>query len=173
MMRDLPPICKGTRGVMKVSCTACHLGKLYLVCTNLRVYLTALKRIFDEQDCIQFFCNLNSQKNFTCPVGKLRTEFTSPIAQSSSARPSDMIFVAHWDFKWEITLATRSDFLAIFVHGTQSSYLYQRIQCLGCCAEICCATSFQLLISQWFVTSLMKMLPVLLDLSAHETPYNQ
>ena len=52
MLRDLPPICKGTQGVKKVSLTVCHLGKLYLACTSLRVSLTALKKIFDEQDCI-------------------------------------------------------------------------------------------------------------------------
>jgi len=52
IMRDLPPICKGPQGVKKVSLTVCHLGKLYLACTSLRVYLTSLKKIFDEQDCI-------------------------------------------------------------------------------------------------------------------------
>ena len=109
MMRDLPPICKGTQGVKKVSFTACHLGKLYLARTSLRVSLTALKKIFDEQDCIQFFCNLNSPKNFTCPAGKLRREFTSPIAQSTSGRLLDTNFIAHWDLKKEIILVTRSD----------------------------------------------------------------
>ena len=28
--------------------------------------------------------NLNSSKNFTCPLGKLRTEFTSPLVKSTS-----------------------------------------------------------------------------------------
>ena len=42
----------------------------------------------------QSFCNLNSQKNFTCPLGKLRTKVTSPIAKSSSARLSDSTFFA-------------------------------------------------------------------------------
>ena len=109
MMRDLPPICKGTQGVKKVSLTVCHLGELYLACTSLRVSLTALKKVFDEQDCIQFFCNLNSPKNFTCPAGKLRREFTSPIAQSTSGRLLDTNFIAHWDLKKEIILVTRSD----------------------------------------------------------------
>ena len=109
MMRDFPPICKGTQGVKNVSLTVCHLGKLYLACTSLRVSLTALKKVFDEQDCIQFFCNLNSPKNFTCPAGKLRREFTSPIAQSTSGRLLDTNFIAHWDLKKEIILVTRSD----------------------------------------------------------------
>ena len=37
----------------------------------------------------QFFCNLNSSNNFTCLSGKLITEFTSPIAKSTSLRLSD------------------------------------------------------------------------------------
>ena len=100
---------KGTQGVKKVSFTACHLGKLYLACISLRVSLTALKKVFDEQDCIQFFCNLNSPKNFTCPAGQLRTVFTSPIAQSTSRRLLDTNFFAHWDLKYVIILVTRSD----------------------------------------------------------------
>ena len=42
----------------------------------------------------QFFCNMNSSKNFTCPSGKLRTEFTSPTAKSTSPRLSDTTFFA-------------------------------------------------------------------------------
>ena len=40
----------------------------------------------------QFFCNLNSSKNFTCLSDKLITEFTGPIAKSVSPRPSDTTF---------------------------------------------------------------------------------
>ena len=43
----------------------------------------------------QFFCKLNSSKYFTCPSGKLRTEFTSPIAKSTSCELSDTTFFAH------------------------------------------------------------------------------
>ena len=42
----------------------------------------------------QFFCNLNSSKNFICPTGKLITEFTSPIAKSTSPGLSDTAFFA-------------------------------------------------------------------------------
>ena len=42
----------------------------------------------------QFFCNLNSSKNFTCPLGKLRTEFTSAIAKSISLGLSHTTFFA-------------------------------------------------------------------------------
>ena len=44
----------------------------------------------------QFFCNLNSSKKFTCPLGKLITEFTSPIAKSTSPGLSDTTFFAQW-----------------------------------------------------------------------------
>ena len=48
----------------------------------------------------QFFCNLNSTKNFTCPLGKLRTEFTSPIAISTSPGLSDTTFFSRWNLTW-------------------------------------------------------------------------
>ena len=44
----------------------------------------------------QFFCNLNSSKKSTCPSGKLITEFTSPIAKSTSPGLSDTTFFARW-----------------------------------------------------------------------------
>ena len=39
----------------------------------------------------QFFCYSNSSKNITCPSGKLKTEFTSPIEKSTSPGLSDTI----------------------------------------------------------------------------------
>ena len=44
----------------------------------------------------QFFFNLNSSKNITCTLGKLRTEFTSPKAKSTSPGLSDTTFFARW-----------------------------------------------------------------------------
>ena len=44
----------------------------------------------------QFFCYLNSSKNITCLLGKLKTEFTSPIAKSTSPRLLDTPFYACW-----------------------------------------------------------------------------
>ena len=37
-----------------------------------------------DEHWFQLFCILDSPKNFTCPLGKSRTEFTSPIAKSTS-----------------------------------------------------------------------------------------
>ena len=48
----------------------------------------------DEQDWLQFFCNLNSSQKVTHWSGKLRTEFTSLIAKSTSPRLSDTTFFA-------------------------------------------------------------------------------
>ena len=42
----------------------------------------------------QFFYKFNTSKYFTCPLGKLRTEFTSPIVKSTSPRLSDSTFFA-------------------------------------------------------------------------------
>ena len=44
----------------------------------------------------QFFCKLNSSKYFTCPLGKLRTEFTSLIAKSTYPALSNTTFFARW-----------------------------------------------------------------------------
>ena len=63
-----------------------HLGKLQLAHTSLRVFFKQREKSFDEQEWIQFFCNFlfNYPKVFTCLSGKLRTEFTSPIANYTS-----------------------------------------------------------------------------------------
>ena len=84
------------KGARKVSFTACHSGKLYLACTSPRVLSTSLKKNIDEQDWLQFFCNLNSPQKTTCRSGKLRTEFTSPITKSASPRLPDTTFFARW-----------------------------------------------------------------------------
>ena len=45
-----------------------------------------------------FLCKLNSLKYFTCPSGKLRTEFTILVAQSTSPGLSDTTFLARCCF---------------------------------------------------------------------------
>ena len=44
----------------------------------------------------QFLCFLNSSKNITCPSGKLKTEFTNPIAKFTSPGLSDTTVFARW-----------------------------------------------------------------------------
>ena len=41
-----------------------------------------------------------SPKNSTCPLGKLRTKITSPMAKSTSPGLSNTTFFAHWKYKW-------------------------------------------------------------------------
>ena len=71
-------------------------GKLKLTLSP-NIFSTSPKNVFDEQNWSHssfFFWNFT--KNFTCPLGKLRTEFTSPIAKSSSPGLSDTTFFARW-----------------------------------------------------------------------------
>ena len=85
------------QGAKKVSFTACHSGKLLLACTSPKVISTSPLKIIDQQDWLQF-CNLNFSQNFTCPSGKLSTEFTSPIEKSTSPGLLDTTFFARWFF---------------------------------------------------------------------------
>ena len=55
----------------------------------------------------QFFCNLNSSKKFTCPSGKLITEFTSQIAKSASPGISDSTFFARCNVHWISSLTVQ------------------------------------------------------------------
>ena len=56
-----------------------------------------------------FFCYSNSSKNITCPSGKLKTDFTSPIAKSTSPGLSDTTFFARWlDNTFVISLVSHS-----------------------------------------------------------------
>ena len=50
----------------------------------------------NEQDWLQVVYNLKSPKNFTCPSGKFRTEFTTLIAKFTSHRLSDSTFFAYY-----------------------------------------------------------------------------
>ena len=68
--------------------------KLSIYITSPKVISTSLKTFLGADLISQIFCNLNSSKNFTCPLGKLRTEFTSPVPKSTSPRLSDMTFFA-------------------------------------------------------------------------------
>ena len=83
------------QGANKVIFTACHSGKLELTFTSPNIISTSPKSVLMSRSISQFFCNLNSSKNFTCLLGKLRTEFSSLIAKSTSPGLSDTTFFAH------------------------------------------------------------------------------
>ena len=62
--------------------------------TSQNIISTSPKNVLMSRWITQFFCNLNSSKNFACLSGKLITEFTSPIAKSTSPGLSDSTFFA-------------------------------------------------------------------------------
>ena len=84
-----------TQGAKEVIFTACHLGKLKLAFTSPDIIWTSPKSFLMSR--IDFtvlplfeYCS----KNITCLLGKLKTEFTSAIAKSSSPSLSDTTFFA-------------------------------------------------------------------------------
>ena len=75
---------------------ACHSGKLQLTCTSPRVILKNEKKNWMSRIDYSSSVMWISPKKFICPSCKLRTEFASPIAKSTSSGLSDMTFFAHW-----------------------------------------------------------------------------
>ena len=92
--RNFPPQVQGAK---KFIFTVCHSGKLKLAFTSPDVISTSPKNVLMSRLISQFFCKLNSSKKFTFPSGKLITEFTSPIAKSTSPGLLDTTFFARWD----------------------------------------------------------------------------
>ena len=56
----------------------------------------APKAVWRAELISRFVCYSNSSKKITCPLGKLKTEFTSPIEKSTSPGLSDTTFFAGW-----------------------------------------------------------------------------
>ena len=79
------------QGAKKVIFTACQSCKLKPAFT----YPNVISAFWWAELTSHFFCKLNSSKYFTCPSGKLRTEFTSPIAKSTSPGLSNTTFFVH------------------------------------------------------------------------------
>ena len=83
------------QGAKKVGFTARHSGKLWLVFTCPKFISTSPKNfLISRIDYTLPSVIWTPQKNFTSPSGKLRTEFTSPIAKSTSPGLSDTTFFA-------------------------------------------------------------------------------
>ena len=78
-----------------------------LTFTSPNIISTCPQNVLMSRLISQFFCNLNSSKKFTCPSGKLITEFMSPIAKSTSPRLSDTTFFVRWRcnhfFGWQVS----------------------------------------------------------------------
>ena len=81
----------------KIIFTACHSRKLKLAFTGPDIISTSPKNVLTSG--IDFTVLLLLEfltKNITYPLGKLKTEFISPIAKSTSYGLSDTTFFAHW-----------------------------------------------------------------------------
>ena len=90
---------KSTLGAKKIIFTACHLGRLKVAFTSqLRhhYFQLALKAFRQAEFISHFFCFSSSSKNISCPLGKLKTDFTNPIVKSTSPGLSDTTFFARW-----------------------------------------------------------------------------
>ena len=90
---------KMNQDAKKVTFTACHSGKLKLTFTCPNIISTSPKNVLMSRLISQFLCNLDSWKNSTCPLGKLITEFTSPIGKPTCPGLSDTTFFAHCELK--------------------------------------------------------------------------
>ena len=87
----------------KIIFTACHSGKLKLTFTspNNVMISTSPQNVLMSRVISQFFCNLNSSKNFI-------TEFTSPIAKPTSPGLSDTTFFARCVVQAKYLLPTQN-----------------------------------------------------------------
>ena len=99
------------QGAKKIIVTACHLCKLKLPFTSPDVIWTIPKNFLTSWiDFTVLPCYLNSSKKITCLLGKLKTEFTSVIAKSTSPGLLDSSFFARWSvwlsIRWTCMLCT-------------------------------------------------------------------
>ena len=114
--------------------TACHLSKLKLTYHLLAQtsFQLAPKTFWWAELIWQFCCNLNSSKNFTCTSGKLRTEFTSPMAKYTSPGLSDTTFFA------------RPVQVSISSIPSVASYMRKRhVLIFGCKHDMFCCLTFE------------------------------
>ena len=88
------------------SATACHSGKLWLAFTSPKFISTSPPKFWLAGLITQFFCDLNSSKNFSCSAGKVRTEFTISMAKSTSPGLSDSTFFARCSRTLKLTAAS-------------------------------------------------------------------
>ena len=72
------------QGAKKISFTAYHSGNLKLALTSPDVISTSPKNVLTSIIDFTVLLLFKFLKNITCPVGKLKTEFTSLMAKSTS-----------------------------------------------------------------------------------------
>ena len=78
------------QGAKKTNFWVYPLGMYYL-----KVVLTSPKYFISYSTCVKLNVLKNFPRNFTCPLGKWRTESTSLTTKSTVPRLSDMTFFAH------------------------------------------------------------------------------
>ena len=108
------------QGAKKANLTAC-LNSI-VACTSLKVILTTLppppqkKKNFDKHyiDYCSSLTKILPQNIFTFPLGKLRTEFTSPIAKSTCPGLSDTTFFSPYYGNMSMLDLTTQHFNRIF-----------------------------------------------------------
>ena len=74
------------QGAKKVSFTVCHSGSLLLTCISPKVISMSPKNVLMRRIDYTVLLSFEFLKNFSCPLGKLRTKFTSPIEKSTGYR---------------------------------------------------------------------------------------
>ena len=87
------------QGAKKIIFTACHSGKLKLAFTSPDIISTSPKSFLTSRIISLFFCYSNSSKDI-----KLKTEFNSPIAKSTSPGLSPTTFFVHCSYKFSLLL---------------------------------------------------------------------
>ena len=85
----------GVQGAKKIIFTASHSGKLKLAFTSPDIISTSPKSFLTSRIDFTVLPSFKFRKKHHLPVGQVKTEFASPIAQSTSPRLSDTAFFAH------------------------------------------------------------------------------
>jgi len=101
MYRYIPQASKfwGVQGAKKIIFTACHSGKLKLAFTSPDVISTSPKSFSSSRIDFTLLLLFEFLKEHHLPLGQVKTDFTSPIAKSTSPGLSDTTFFARWALK--------------------------------------------------------------------------
>ena len=84
------------QGAKKIIFSACHSGKLMLAFTSPDIISTSPQNFLTSRIDFTVLLLFEFLKKCHLPVGKLKTEFVSPIAKSISPGLLDTTFFAHW-----------------------------------------------------------------------------
>ena len=94
--RPIRPELNYLQGAKKVSFTTCYSGKLQLSCTSPKVISASPQKVFEQQDLLQFFCNLNFPKIFTSNFHLASSKQNSQARYIADFTRSDTSFFARY-----------------------------------------------------------------------------